>query len=159
MKVRRFDKSDAHFLIDIDRKGHEYPFVMEDWEVAFNAALDEDADEPWIIDVATIKGTPRGYSFSIIDLSKLFLVRLVANPAFKDEGIEDVLFDNVKQLCLEHKRYKIQTIISESECSGVPGDSCEWLMSKGFKCVRSSPEMFTMYGRDWDGYTFELELV
>jgi len=158
MKVRRFEKSDAAFLIDIDRKGQEFPFTMEDWEVALNAVMEPDPQHLWRIDVVTVNGTPRGFLFSIFEGNLLFIVRLVVTPSHRGAGLGSTLLDKGFELAREYRMRKLKMIVPETACRGEPGDMGQWLLGKGFKCTKASSSLFNLYGQDWDGLTFELEL-
>lgn len=69
-------------------------------------------------------------------------------------------------MLLEHGLLQVDNVtearvtIPEYQCRpNEPDDASQWLLKRGFRCQEERPEVFTAYGRKYDGYQFAKEIL
>ena len=141
---------DVHYVLNIDLKCFETQYDMESWEIIFSENI------PVI--VAVIDETPIGYMSMYSTQGILWIGRIGVLPAFRRRGIGTKLLDFGLSQALDETEARVT--IPEYQCRpNEPDDASQWLLNRGFRCQQERPDVFTAYGRMYDGYQFAKEIL
>lgn len=151
LDIRGVKDGDLHHLINIDRKGSEFPWDVEDWRIA-NIHFPE-----WRIIIATLDDEPVAlalYEFNE-KVDECVIQKLVAIPEAK--WVLSMLLDKIEYGTYVQQLGAISFLISELECRGSfdPYDKSQWLKEHGFKWSLTHPNIYDAYGQRYDGYVFK----
>lgn len=150
VNVRPFEKSDLHYLINIDLKTQEQPFTHGLWVNVLKCLAQDD----YSLSVGTVNGTPKAFclygwgeeSMQILRMSSL--VRTF-NVLFMNDAIEMALDKGFKA---------IRTSVHEYESCD---DYSIWIRGLGFKFlkeVKAISSISHIYGRQWNDYVLQWEI-
>jgi hypothetical protein len=149
LDLRPMKAGDSNHLLSIDRKSSEFPWEVEDWQ------LIQQYFPGWEVSVATLNGTPKG--FSVIELSDekdaCYIQKLVALG--NDDDLRQLLLARITFRTLVKGFSSILYSTCELNCCpGDPYDESVWLQSQGFTYNATEVGEYSAYGRDYDGYIF-----
>jgi len=152
LDIRQAKDSDAHYLVDIDRKSYEHPFEIRDWQsLAINCP-------EWDLCIAIVDFRYCGYSICEDNRADRVMTihRLGVIPNFRGRNIGSMLLHRLEYKAVAAQMKSIEIPLHETSCQGKndPYDVTEWLIKKGFKCLRIEEALFQAYGKPMDGYIF-----
>lgn len=152
LEIRQTRDSDAHYLVDIDRKSYEHPFDVRDWQ---SLAIDFPS---WDMCIASVDQHHCGYSVAEDNRADGIVTvhRLGVSPQYRRRGIGSLLMHRIEYKALANHATAIEIPVPETSCRGPndPYDVSEWLKKLGYRCTRSCEAMFTAYGKAIEGYIF-----
>jgi len=150
LKLRPLDRTDSHYLLDIDNKVSEYPWGPDEWEL-----MDKFFPE-WETSIATVNSTPKG--FSVTELDKERGVQLIHKLVVRESHptLRTLLLERLEYRAFVHSISTIEFVLSETECRGKddPYDRSAWLKRQGFRCENIRKDTFESYGKVFDGFVF-----
>jgi len=143
--------NDINFLIDIDLKSYDYPWLVDKWRsLALNSVC--------TVTLATMNMGPVGFvawKKKIAD-KEAEILRLAVKPAYRNNGAGSLLLGSVEVDANENGIQKITLIVPEIHCfPNHKNDVSQWLLARGYQAIKPIfKNYFDMYGSKVDGFKF-----
>ena len=148
IEIVDYQKGDLRYLVDIDVKGCDWPWLQKEWmkEAKYKAVY-----------IAKYGNTIVG--FLIADCSKYpicHLQKVVVHPDYRQLGVATRLLHELMLHTTGSRFTKVVTSIPEIYIT--PGDPVLSFINKDFKATGCNRNEFVIEGTVMDGVVFEYEL-
>jgi len=152
--LRDMDNGDIHYMLNIDRKFSEFPWVFSDWQ-----KLVVDFPE-WRINVVTIKDQVCGFCVWETPEDTVRIHRFCYDKRLTEFLVDKVLLAILTGFCRRFDRPSIEYIVRETSCMGAddPYDKSAWLLKQDFRCEEIYTDYFEGYGKRADGFVFRKKI-
>jgi GNAT superfamily N-acetyltransferase len=152
IEYRAIERKDAHYLIDIDLKCFDYPWLPSDWRDISNTCFGT---------VATYRGTPIGMIvFKVGCYGDIEVLKIAVKPTFRNRGIGKRLLFHAICYGQTVQASHLVLVIPETQINpGHTNDLSKWLSQLHFRA--QAPLLrnhYRQYGEDVDGVVFTLRI-
>jgi len=149
--IRTAQLKDIHSLVDIDLKGYDYPWSVNEWRKFA-------ADPTCVTLIASLRAEPVGVCVwqKRPAIKEGEILKLATKLTYRCRGIGSLLLHEVETGAEENKLLEMVVIVPEIKCCpGQPDDVSQWLLKRGYKAVKPVlTNHFHMYGSHCDGFKF-----